>query len=258
MIKQSLISIIMISSVMSADSGRKEPSLFLEYEREASKQETSIESNTFKKMMAPITSLKSSAPVPTPVKSATPPPPLITKIESKSIGEDTHPYIVINKPINIESGSLCATEDKTNDNKAETKPSVIANLKSVKERVLAKAKEFLGTPYGFGNKNSSLTDCSGFTQQVYSQFGIKLPHSAAEQAQFGEKIALEDIQVGDLLFYRTYKEEPSHVGIYAGNGQIIHASFKSRQVQLDSIEKGYYKQRFMYAKRIALNEIKEN
>lgn len=253
-----LISILLISSALSADTGRKEPSLFLEYEREASKHDTSIESNTFKKMMAPITSVKSSAPVPATIKSATPPPPIITKVEPKPIGEDAHPYIVINKPINVESSALCATDLKASDTKSETKPSVIANLKSAKERILSKAKEFLGTPYGFGNKNSEMTDCSGFTQQVFSQFGIKLPRSAAEQAQFGEKVALEDIQVGDLLFYRTYKEEPSHVGIYAGNGQIIHASFKARQIQFDSIDKGYYKQRFMYAKRLALNENKED
>ncbi|MCL4432243.1 MAG: C40 family peptidase [Epsilonproteobacteria bacterium] len=118
---------------------------------------------------------------------------------------------------------------------------------------MARAKQLLGTPYGFGNKEITQTDCSGFTQQVFSQFGVSLPHSAAGQAQYGKEVDSNDLQVGDLMFYRTYKDEPSHVGIYAGDGQIIHASYKNRRVQFDAINKGYYKQRFMYAKRLALN-----
>ena len=75
------------------------------------------------------------------------------------------------------------------------------------------------------------------------------------QSKYGSKVDLKDLQVGDLLFYRTYKREPSHVAIYAGNGQIIHASYRSKKVQYDDIDKGYYKQRFMYAKRVAFYEL---
>jgi cell wall-associated NlpC family hydrolase len=105
----------------------------------------------------------------------------------------------------------------------------------------SRAKDFLGTPYGFGDKEGERTDCSGFTQQVYRQFGVTLPRSAAEQAQMGENVQLDDLQIGDLLFYRTYKSDPSHVAIYAGNGQIIHASYTAKKVQYDSIEKGIIK-----------------
>lgn len=123
------------------------------------------------------------------------------------------------------------------------------------EQVLAKAEEYLGTAYKFGNDNTQRTDCSGFTQQVFGEFGIMLPRSAQEQSRYGKKIDVKDLQVGDLLFYRTYKKEPSHVAIYAGNGQIIHASYRGKQVQYDAFDKRYYKQRFLYAKRIALNEL---
>ena len=111
----------------------------------------------------------------------------------------------------------------------------------------------MGTPYGFGGKTGDRTDCSGFTQQVFSQFGVTLPRSAAEQAQLGVTVDPKDLQVGDLLFYRTYKSDPSHVAIYAGDGRIIHASYNAKKVQYDSIDKGYYKDRFLYAKRLALN-----
>ena len=123
-----------------------------------------------------------------------------------------------------------------------------------KNKIIEKAQEYLGVSYGFGNKNEIKTDCSGFTQQVFKEFGLALPGSAALQSKYGSKVDLKDLQVGDLLFYRTYKREPSHVAIYAGNGQIIHASYRSKKVQYDDIDKRYYKQRFMYAKRLALSE----
>lgn len=128
----------------------------------------------------------------------------------------------------------------------------------IKERILSKAQEYLGTPYGFGNKNSSLTDCSGFTQQVFKEFGVLLPRSAAEQAKYGSIVDIDDLKVGDLLFYKTYKKEPSHVAIYAGDGQMIHASFRNRQVQYDAMDKAYYKKRFIYAKRLTLDDQKDD
>lgn len=121
-------------------------------------------------------------------------------------------------------------------------------------QVLAKANEYLGIPYQFGNENTNRTDCSGFTQQVFGEFGIVLPRSAKEQSRYGKKIDVKDLQVGDLLFYRTYKKGPSHVAIYAGDGKIIHASYKAKRVQYDAFDKRYYRQRFLYAKRIVLNE----
>ena len=99
------------------------------------------------------------------------------------------------------------------------------------------------------------TDCSGFTQQVYKQFGVNLPRSAAEQSQLGVRVSMDDLEVGDLLFYRTYKSDPSHVAIYAGNGQIIHASFVAQKVQYDSIDKSYYKQHFLFSKRLTIKDV---
>lgn len=124
----------------------------------------------------------------------------------------------------------------------------------LKTKIIEKAEEYLGVSYGFGNKTDIKTDCSGFTKLVFKEFGLLLPDSAALQAKYGYKVDLKDLQIGDLLFYRTYKKEPSHVAIYAGNGQIIHASYRGKKVQYDDIDKGYYKKRFMYAKRLALNE----
>lgn len=248
-----VISFIFFSTHLFADSSKRETSLFLEYEREVSRASdtTQDEPSPFKK----ITLTKPQTPyiIVPPIATAAP-----TLPKKPSIGNDDLPYLVINKPVSprVEALSSCPDPILPLDTiKSEEKPrkSLFANLTSAKERVLAKAKEFLGTPYGFGNKESEQTDCSGFTQQVFKQFGVTLPRSAAEQARLGTDVDTNDLQVGDLLFYQTYKSEPSHVAIYAGEGQIIHASYRNKRVQYDTIDKGYYKQRFMYAKRLALN-----
>lgn len=252
-----LISFIFFTTHLFADFPKRETSLFLEYEREVSRTIDTIqdEPSPFKKIVTTITPTKPQNPyiVVPPVATAAPELP-----KKPAIGNDDLPYLVINKPVSSRVEALNSCPDPTipmESIKTEEKPkkSLFANLTSAKERVLAKAKEFLGTPYGFGDKDSEQTDCSGFTQQVYKQFGVALPHSAAEQARLGTDVDTNDLQIGDLLFYQTYKSEPSHVAIYAGDGQIIHASYRNKRVQYDTIDKGYYKQRFMYAKRIAFN-----
>jgi cell wall-associated NlpC family hydrolase len=259
MIKRCLaLSLLLLNNSLQADvSQRREPSLFLEYEREVTRtiDPTQDEPNPFKRMMAPITP---KASVSRPVVIAEP-VKILPPVEKPDIGNDALPFIVINKPVTppnivpISCPDPIVLQDSIVKTEEKPKKSLFENLHSVKDRVMARAKELLGTPYGFGNKESSQTDCSGFTQQVYSQFGISLPHSAAEQAAYGKEVDSKDLQVGDLMFFQTYKNEPSHVAIYAGDGQIIHASYKNRRVQYDAIDKGYYKQRFMYAKRLALN-----
>ena len=81
------------------------------------------------------------------------------------------------------------------------------------------ALQFVGNPYVWGG--TSLTkgaDCSGFTQSVYRHFGVPIPRTSAEQANFGEEIAYEDMEPGDLICYA------GHVSMYIGNGQIVHAA----------------------------------
>jgi len=254
-----LLPLVLLSTLLNADSQRREPSLFLEYEREVTRSlvTTEDELSPFQKIVTKLTPTKPQ----TPFVVMLPTSPTVTSPalpDKPSIGHNTLPYLVINKPTSPQSNisKICSDSTALSSNFApetKSKKSIIENITSAKERVLARAKEFLGTPYGFGNQNALQTDCSGFTQQVFRQFGVSLPHSAAEQASLGIYVDANDLQVGDLLFYQTYKKEPSHVAIYAGDGQIIHASYSNKRVQFDNIDKSYYKQRFMYAKRIALN-----
>jgi cell wall-associated NlpC family hydrolase len=85
------------------------------------------------------------------------------------------------------------------------------------------ALQFVGNPYVWGG--TSLThgaDCSGFVLSIYSKYGISLPHSSRAQANYGTRVSTSELQPGDLLFYGS--GGISHVAIYIGGGQIVHAS----------------------------------
>lgn len=79
--------------------------------------------------------------------------------------------------------------------------------------------QFVGNPYVFGGTSlTSGTDCSGFVQSIYRHFGYSLPRSSSEQRSAGREVSYSDAQPGDLICYA------GHIGIYIGNGQIVHAS----------------------------------
>jgi len=81
------------------------------------------------------------------------------------------------------------------------------------------------TPYIWGgNSLSRGVDCSGLVQQIYRQLGIQVPRTTYEQAKNGKAVPVSQIRPGDLVFYRPGSSGPEHVGIYVGNGQIVHAA----------------------------------
>lgn len=96
------------------------------------------------------------------------------------------------------------------------------------------ALQFVGNPYVWGG--TSLThgiDCSGFTMQVYARYGVSLPHHAASQPGYGRRISASKAKPGDLFFYGN-GSSIGHVGIYIGNGQIVHASNPRTGIKISS------------------------
>lgn len=93
---------------------------------------------------------------------------------------------------------------------------------------LAKAKEYLGVPYVFGGESKSGVDCSGLTLKAWEAAGVNLPHSSRQQYAKSTKISKSELQPGDLVFFYGRR---SHVGIYAGNGQVIHAPRRGKDVE---------------------------
>src|SRR4051812_37082373 len=87
----------------------------------------------------------------------------------------------------------------------------------------------LGKPYVWGGAGPNSFDCSGLTQYAYAAAGIALPHSSNMQSRIGTPVALSALQPGDLVFFYS---PVSHVGIYIGNGQMVHASTAGQPVKV--------------------------
>ena len=112
-------------------------------------------------------------------------------------------------------------------------------------------KSLKNTPYVFGGNNPKFgLDCSSFTMYVYKKLGIELPRTARAQFNVGVPIRVENLKIGDLVFFRTYARYPSHVGIYIGNGKFIHFSSMYHGLAVSSLNSRYFKRRFIGAKRV--------
>jgi cell wall-associated NlpC family hydrolase len=102
-----------------------------------------------------------------------------------------------------------------------------------------------------GESQKTGFDCSGLVKNLFSKFNIDLPRSSREQYQKGEKIDRDKLEVGDLVFFSSGGPNPTHVGIYVGNNQFLHAARKARQVMVSDLNKIWYTMRYLGARRIA-------
>jgi len=101
-----------------------------------------------------------------------------------------------------------------------------------------------------GSIPSTGFDCSGFTSYVYGRKGVALPHNAAAHFGRGAAVPKSSLKPGDLVFFHTRGRRISHVGIYAGEGKFVHASSARGRVRVDSLNSGYYSERFRGARRV--------
>ncbi|MFE9396147.1 NlpC/P60 family protein [Streptomyces flavidovirens] len=94
------------------------------------------------------------------------------------------------------------------------------------------AQRAVGKPYIWGANGPSGFDCSGLTQWSYAQAGVSLPRTSQAQRYAGRQVPLEQAQPGDLV---TYRDDASHVGMYMGNGQVVHAPYPGAPVRYDPV-----------------------
>lgn len=121
-----------------------------------------------------------------------------------------------------------------------------------KNAIEKEARTWLGTKYKYGGNTRNGIDCSGLVVEVFrSVMGIKLPRTSAEQQKYCKNINKSELHPGDLLFFATGKKKKSvtHVGIYIGDGRMIHAS-SSRGVIVSGINEAYYRRRYLSSGRI--------
>ena len=142
-------------------------------------------------------------------------------------------------------------EETPSETPAET-PSVSPSGTVSGSTVVATAQQYLGVPYVYGGASASGFDCSGFTMYVFAQVGVKLPHGATSQLSYGTEVSRSDLQPGDLVFFQDYGAVASHVGIYIGNDEFIHASssyYNGHCVVVSSLSETYYNNHYLTARR---------
>ena len=143
----------------------------------------------------------------------------------------------------------------TSTNPSTSTPSIPdAPSSSSVDAVLSLANQLLGKSYVYGAEGPSSFDCSGFTYYVYKQAaGITLPRVSASQSSYGTTVSKSNLKAGDLVFFDTTGSnngEVSHVGIYVGNGNMIHASSSKGKVITSSIETNYWTNAYVTVKRV--------
>ena len=118
-------------------------------------------------------------------------------------------------------------------------------------KLVSRALSYRGARYRFGaTGGGGAFDCSGFVQYLMRTEGVSLSRTAADQFNGGRPVAREDLQAGDLVFFRnTYKHGISHVGMYVGDGSFVHAASQKRGVVVDPLDLPYYNAKYAGARR---------
>ncbi len=116
------------------------------------------------------------------------------------------------------------------------------------------AKKLLGKKYVWGATGPYTYDCSGFTQKVFRDVGINIPRVSRDQARVGKYVDYAHLRKGDMVFFDTHKKRTgkvTHVGIYLGNGNFIHASSGAKKIVIFNFnQKKFYKNRFLWGRRV--------
>jgi len=134
----------------------------------------------------------------------------------------------------------------------EAQPSFVSSSLDTAQETLNYALSLVGIKYKFGGKTPETgMDCSGFVSHVFNQAAdMLLPHNARAISMFGKKIAITELQPGDLVFYNTMRHTYSHVGIYLGDNKFVHASVTGRGVEVVNMKERYWTKRFNGARRL--------
>ena len=143
--------------------------------------------------------------------------------------------------------TTATTEDTTAE---ETTSQAPASTPGVGSSVVETALQYTGYRYVYGGSSPSGFDCSGFTSYIYGEHGVSLNRTAQGQYSNGVPVSRENLQPGDLVMFGTSASNITHVGIYMGGGQIVHAANSSRGVTTDTINSGYYNNKYVGARRV--------
>ena len=151
----------------------------------------------------------------------------------------------------VDSSYLQSTVPGSNGNNANNNNNTVSTKAN---EVIAYAKTLLGKPYVWGAQGPNSFDCSGFTYYVFkNKAGIILPRTSSAQSKYGTYVSRNNLRAGDLVFFDTNganNGQVSHVGLYIGNGQMIHASYSQKKIVIDNFNSSYFKRTFVNGRRV--------
>ena len=133
----------------------------------------------------------------------------------------------------------------------------IAESNRAQGLIVDQGMSLLGVRYRFGGTSPETgLDCSGLVRNVFkTTIGLELPRTTGDIARVGDKIERAELQPGDLVFFNTRRRPFSHVGLYVGDGQFLHAPSSGGEVRVEDMNKQYWRTRFNGARRLlAMNE----
>lgn len=148
-----------------------------------------------------------------------------------------------------EQWSYPKNKNRNNATAAASRKSEAAASKNA-QKLVKEVRKWIGTPYRYAGNTRSGVDCSGLTMEVYLKVeGIKLPRSAASQQQFCQSISKSQLQPGDLVFFSTTGRAVTHVGMYVGDGRMVHASPTYGVVEV-SLDDAYFVRNYHSSGRV--------
>ncbi|MGL5693108.1 MAG: NlpC/P60 family protein [Peptostreptococcaceae bacterium] len=182
----------------------------------------------------------------------------VEKVETNEVKEtQSTSSNKVNKPsTNNTTTSKPSSNTNTSASNTTNKPNNSSNNNIVSSNkqsaVVSLAKAQLGKPYVWGAEGPSSFDCSGLTSYVYKNAaGVSLPRTSTAQSNYGTTVSRSNLKAGDLIFFSTNGSgNVSHVGIYIGNGEMIHSPKPGSSVQKSSINNSYWSKAYLWSKRV--------
>ncbi|GHS98214.1 hypothetical protein FACS189421_06390 [Bacteroidia bacterium] len=141
----------------------------------------------------------------------------------------------------------------------EIEDNTVLSSDSVAREIVDYSLQFMGKPYGRGSAGPNRFDCSGFTSFIFKSFGYKLSHGCVNQVTEGMRVAIDELQTGDLIFFKgrnTKSKKVGHVGIVvtnegSGNITFIHAAYHGG-IRIDDMNSAYYNSRYVTGLRVLM------
>ncbi|MBX3165930.1 MAG: C40 family peptidase [Candidatus Eremiobacteraeota bacterium] len=173
--------------------------------------------------------------------------------ESEPLALPSHQNVMITadgRTVAVPSAAPPRRVSKKKDSKDDDHKLAVLSPRGQKVvRLIQESFKYLGVPYVWGGEDPSGMDCSGFTQKVYCDRGMPIPRTADLQFEVGQVVPRGQEQPGDMVFFETYCPGASHVGIYMGRNQFVHASSGAGYITFGDLRDEYFSRCYLGARR---------